>query len=143
RLIELLPPSQTVVEVLEDVLPDAEVLEACRSLKDKGYRIALDDVVCLREVEAYLPLADIVKVDFRLANRFAQGAMAHELRRREILPLAEKVEDQAEHRAALQMGYELFQGFFFQRPELVRRKNIELHSNSFRLLRAAQEPELD
>jgi len=143
RLIELLPAAQTVVEVLEDVLPDDEVLEACRSLKEKGYRIALDDVTSLQAVEAYLPVADIVKVDFRLANRAAQAAMARELRRRGILALAEKVEDREEHRAALQMGYELFQGFFFQRPEVVRRKNIELHSNCFRLLRAAQEPELD
>jgi EAL and modified HD-GYP domain-containing signal transduction protein len=143
RLVELLPPAQTVVEVLEDVLPDREVLEACRSLKQKGYRIALDDVACLREVEAYLLLTDIVKVDFRLASRVAQAAMAYELRRREILALAEKVEDEEEHRAAMQMGYELFQGFFFQRPEVVHQRNIEIHSNHFRLLRAAQEPELD
>ena len=59
------------------------------------------------------------------------------------MALAEKVEDEEEHRAAMQMGYELFQGFFFQRPEVVQRKNIELHSNYFRLLQAAQEPELD
>ncbi|MFZ0707466.1 MAG: EAL domain-containing protein [Candidatus Korobacteraceae bacterium] len=143
RLIELLPPSQTVVEVLEDVLPDREVLEACRSLKEKGYRIALDDVVCLRDVEAYLPLADIVKVDFRLASRVSQATMAYQLHQRGILALAEKVEDREEHSAAMHMGYELFQGFFFQRPEVVQRRNIELHSNTFRLLRAAQEPELD
>jgi len=143
RLIELLPPSQTVVEVLEDVLPDGEVLEACRSLKEKGYRIALDDVVSLREVEAYLPLADVVKVDFRLAGRVAQATIAYELHQRGILALAEKVEDREEHRAAMQMGYELFQGFFFQRPQVVQRRNIELHSNSFRLLQAAQAPELD
>jgi c-di-GMP-related signal transduction protein len=143
RLIELLPPSQTVVEVLEDVLPDGEVLDACRSLREKGYRIALDDVASLRDVEAYLPLTDIVKVDFRLASRAAQAAMARELHQRGILPLAEKVEDGKEHRAAMQMGYELFQGFFFQRPEVLQRQNVELHSNCFRLLRAAQEPELD
>lgn len=143
RLIEVLPPSQTVVEVLEDVLPDGEVLEACRCLREKGYRIALDDVTSLRDVEAYLPLADIVKVDFRDANRAAQAAMAYELHQRGILALAEKVEDGEEHRAAMQMGYELFQGFFYQKPEVVCRKNIDLHSNNFRLLKAAQEPELD
>jgi c-di-GMP-related signal transduction protein len=59
------------------------------------------------------------------------------------MALAEKVEDEEEHRAAMQMGYELFQGFFFQRPEVVRRRNIEIHSSYFRLLQAAQEPELD
>ncbi len=145
RLIELLPPSRTVIEVLEDVLPDREVLEACRALKEKGYLIALDDVRSLREVEPYFPLADIVKVDFRLANGARQQEeMAREIRGRGMRALAEKVENEKERRAAINMGYELFQGFFFQRPEIVHRKDIgATHSNCLRLLTAAHQPELD
>ena len=40
---EALPAEHTVVELLEDVEPDAAVLAACRRLKDAGYRLALDD----------------------------------------------------------------------------------------------------
>ncbi len=144
RLIELLPPARTVIEILEDVLPDREVLEACRALKEKGYLIALDDVCSLREVEPYLSLADIIKVDFRLTNSTRQQEMAREVRGRGMLALAEKVENGNEHRAAIAMGYELFQGFFFQRPEIVQRKSISAsHSNCLRLLKAVQQPELD
>ena len=144
RLIELLPPTRTVAEILEDVAPDNEVLEACRALKEKGYQIALDDVCSLRELQPYLKFADIIKVDFRLTSHFQQRALAQEIRRHHLLALAEKVEDANEHRRALDMGYELFQGFFFQKPEIVQRKNICVsHMNCTRLLIAVQQPELE
>lgn len=144
RLIELLPPSRTVIEILEDVVPDDEVLEACRALKQKGYRIALDDVSSLREVQAYLGLTDIVKVDFRLTSLLQQRVLAREISRHHLVALAEKVEDANEHRRAMDMGYELFQGFFYQRPEIVQRRNICVtHMNCMRLLSAVQQGELE
>jgi c-di-GMP-related signal transduction protein len=144
RIIQLLPPSRTVVEILEDVLPDQSVLDACRGLKQKGYRIALDDVESLVAVGPFLEFADIVKVDFRLTNSVQQREMARELRRRDLLTLAEKVEDQKEHRLAMDLGYDLFQGFFFQRPEIVQHTNIESRfSNRLRVLSTIQRPDLD
>jgi c-di-GMP-related signal transduction protein len=143
RIIELLPPSRTVVEVLEDVLPDESVLDACRALKQKGYLIALDDVQCLTEVAPYLALADIVKVDFRLTNSTQQRDIAREVRPLGLQVLAEKVEDGTEHRLAMDAGYELFQGFFFQKPEMLRQNNIQsLHSTCCRVLSAVQRTEL-
>ena len=62
-LITLMPPSSTVVEVLESVPPDAEVMSACQRLKEAGYLIALDDYVNNDPREAMAELADIMKVD--------------------------------------------------------------------------------
>jgi len=39
----VLPKKRMVVEILENVEPDAEVMEACHRLKKKGYALALDD----------------------------------------------------------------------------------------------------
>ena len=41
--IELLPRESVVGEILETVEPDSEALDACRRLKARGYRFALDD----------------------------------------------------------------------------------------------------
>jgi c-di-GMP-related signal transduction protein len=41
--ITLLPPQQTVVEVLEAVPPTDVVIAACERLRKAGYTIALDD----------------------------------------------------------------------------------------------------
>lgn len=42
-LITLLPPHQTVAEILETVEPEDRVVAACKRLKAAGYLIALDD----------------------------------------------------------------------------------------------------
>lgn len=144
RQIELLPPTRTVVEILEGIDPDREMIDACRGLKERGYLIALDDVTSVAEVRPYLGVAQIVKVDFRLIQPAEQAALAAWLERNNITPLAEKVETQQEFRSALCMGYRLFQGFFLQRPELMRTREIPaLHASYVRLLEALQEPDLN
>src|ERR1039458_3903261 len=39
----ILPPQQTVAEILENVGADEDLLDACRALRDRGYRLGLDD----------------------------------------------------------------------------------------------------
>jgi EAL and modified HD-GYP domain-containing signal transduction protein len=76
RQIELLPPTRTVVEILEGIDPDREMIDACRGLKERGYLIALDDVTSVAEVRPYLGVAQIVKVDFRLIQPAERAALA-------------------------------------------------------------------
>jgi EAL and modified HD-GYP domain-containing signal transduction protein len=64
RLVTLMPPERTVLEILETVEPDDEVIEACRTLAGRGYRLALDDFVLAPGCERLLELADYVKIDF-------------------------------------------------------------------------------
>ena len=81
-LVTLLPPDQTVAEILETVEPGDRVIAACKRLKDAGYLIALDD---FGPNDPRLPLcdfADILKIDVRetkieeraaLMRRFGTG----------------------------------------------------------------------
>src|SRR5439155_16164485 len=59
-------PRQVVIEVLEDVGADEEVLDACRLLRRRGFRIALDDYSFEPARDHLLAVADIVKVDLSL-----------------------------------------------------------------------------
>lgn len=143
----LLPSESTVVEILEHIAPEPEVLDALRSLKSKRYVLALDDVICCDGNEAFLDLVDIVKFDF--------AATTPEQRRRELSRirnfcgdrvrlLAEKVEDYPQFRQACEAGFDLFQGYFFARPEVITGKVIPGHRLAqLRVLRALQEPSLD
>lgn len=89
------PPRRVVLEVLEDIEPDAELREALRRFSQRGYRIALDDFVFEKGHKRLLPLVDIVKVDVRGMWPQEVVAHAHELRARGIHKLlAEKVETQ-------------------------------------------------
>ncbi len=117
--VSLFPPKSVVIEILENIKPDQDVVEACRRLRQAGYSIALDDFVDSPDWAPLVALADIIKVDFRLTDRKEQAAIVSRYAGRKIRMLAEKVEAQEEYAAGMQMGYSLFQGYFFcRRPSL-------------------------
>jgi c-di-GMP-related signal transduction protein len=100
----LLPKDKTVIEVLETVTPDAKVVEACRRLKEAGYRIALDDFVGKAEMAPLIALADIIKVDFLATRKDERRALVKRYAPRGVCLLAEKVETQEVFREAADLG---------------------------------------
>jgi c-di-GMP-related signal transduction protein len=139
----LLPPSQTVVEVLEDVPTDELVVASCKSLKDEGYTIALDDFVADDPRHALTDLADIIKVDLRLCSVEQCADIVKRYGKRSRM-LAEKVETQEEFAAAKKLGFLYFQGYFFHKPEILPSAQIPTNQfNYLRMLQAASRPELD
>ncbi|MGA3221326.1 MAG: HDOD domain-containing protein [Acidimicrobiales bacterium] len=112
------PPSQTVVEILENVRRDPEVVAGCRQLAKSGYRLALDDYVW-EDDDPLLDLVSIVKLDVlaltpaQLAHAVGQrGGFAVEL-------VAEKVETRRQLDDCRQLGFDLYQGYLLSRPEVV------------------------
>ena len=83
----LLPKDSIVVEILEDVEQDHEVFDACRALKQRGYMIALDDVVCDDWDNPLVGFADIIKVDFRASNDRTKAALPGLMAARKIKAL--------------------------------------------------------
>ena len=139
----LLPPRQTVIEILENIPPDDSVVAACRNLKTAGYLIALDDFTHHDSRGALADIADIIKVDFRLTPPEELLGIVQRYGKRSQM-LAEKVETQQEFRAAKQMGFVYFQGYFFCRPEMLPTSRLSPNqANHLRMLQAASRPELN
>jgi EAL and modified HD-GYP domain-containing signal transduction protein len=120
----VLPPDRCVVEVLEDVTDDPDIVESIRRLKLMNYRIALDDFVFRPELKGLLPLADFVKLDFRLLGADGFREQARLLRRYRTTVIAEKIESEAEFRLCKEEGCELFQGYYLRKPELLIGRRI-------------------
>jgi EAL and modified HD-GYP domain-containing signal transduction protein len=120
----LLPARRTVVEVLETVVPDGEVIEACRRLKRAGYQVAMDDFTGEPGSTPLTPFVDIIKVDFRASSPDQRRLFAERFLPRGIKLLAEKVETWEEWREAAALGYAYFQGFFFCKPETLTRRSL-------------------
>lgn len=140
----VLPAGRSVIEVLESITPDAEVAAACAGIKKSGYRLALDDFVFRPEYELLLPMVDVVKVDFLVTKGEQRAELASRFTPRGITMLAEKVETYEEFQAGLDAGYELFQGYFFCRPEMFKGKDIPASkANLLRLMQQINRPDLD
>lgn len=143
-LMAILPRQLAVVEILEDVKPDADIITACQQLKQQGYTLALDDFVYHENFEPLLELADIIKVDFLLSNTEEQESLAKAMIPRGIKMLAEKVETHEVYEQAIKMGYQLFQGYFFARPVIISRKDIPTNKIQFlRILKDVHAQEVD
>jgi EAL and modified HD-GYP domain-containing signal transduction protein len=121
----LLPYQDTVVEILENVEPTPELMDACREISQKGYVIALDDFKYSPEFEPLIEIADIIKFDFRNTSMEEIQSYLEQIQRHDGLSLlAEKVETNDEFIAAKEMGFDYFQGYFFCKPELIKGKEI-------------------
>jgi EAL and modified HD-GYP domain-containing signal transduction protein len=120
----VLDPATLVVELLETVRPTPAVLEACRDLKARGFRLALDDQSHRTEPGPLLDLADIVKVDVIESGERLE-AVVGALASRGLDLLAEKVEDAATHARCLRLGFRLFQGFHYLRPQTLRGRDVD------------------
>ena len=140
----LLPSSQSVIEILETVEPDDEVYAACLAAKQAGYKLALDDFVFRPAYEPLLGLTDVVKVDFLATKGEERRSLVSRFGPRGIRMLAEKVETYEEFQFGLDAGYELFQGYFFCKPEVITGKDVpSVKTNLLRLIQEINRPDLD
>lgn len=144
-MVELLPPGRFVLEILETTQIDAGLAERIRALRERGYRFALDDVASDDDARLQrLALVDIVKID--LVSEPSQWMdLARQLKPRVGTLLAEKVETHEQFRQAQAAGFDLFQGFFFAKPQLLHSRRIRSPAHDvIRLVSMLdQDPDID
>ncbi|MBQ8707003.1 MAG: HDOD domain-containing protein [Succinivibrionaceae bacterium] len=125
-IIDSLPPKKVVIEILEDASPNDTLLNSVISLKQRHYTIALDDFTMDPAWDRFLPFIDIIKFDWRLSTRdeIQKYIDDHRPALENIKLLAEKIETREEFEIAKNMGFKLFQGYFFSKPEVVKSKTL-------------------
>lgn len=110
----LLDRDRFIIEILENVSLDDTMLKQLKKLKTGSYKIALDDYTGGAENEQFESI-EILKVDFMATTPQERQDIALLHKGRRVL-LAEKIETEAEYNSAVEMGYTLFQGYYFSRP---------------------------
>jgi c-di-GMP phosphodiesterase len=140
--VAVLDPQHVVVEVLETVACDAETVAACEALVGRGYTLALDDFVFTPGYEPLLRLAGIVKVDVLGRADDELRRVVEQLRPFGVRCLAERVETAAVHRRCAALGFELFQGYFYARPQMLSGREVPVQqANLIRLLNVLRDPD--
>lgn len=144
KLVTILPPKTTILEIMETVTPDHAVIRACTELHEMGYRFALDDFIFRSEMEPLIALADYIKVDFMLCPSEERKMICRKVAETGIRLIAERVETADDFATAFQEGFDYFQGYFFCRPLLMATREIPPNQrNCMALLRALHEDPLD
>jgi EAL and modified HD-GYP domain-containing signal transduction protein len=126
ELYELFEPKSVVIELLETVKPDAEVVAACKRLVGRGYTLALDDFVHAPEYKPLLELAKIVKVDVLNQSEQDLARVVAQLKPYDVRLLAERVETSEVRDTCKRLGFTLFQGYYFSRPQIVSHRELSV-----------------
>ena len=144
RLGFSLPADRVVLELLENQYVDQPLLEALAELRAAGYTVALDD---FSWDEALIPLiesVDIVKVDVLPMETADVVRNVEALRPYDVRLVAEKVETREEFNICAELGFDLFQGYFFCKPEVLSGKGIAPNRLTLlQLVAALQDPDIE
>ncbi|NTS75598.1 HDOD domain-containing protein [Catenovulum sp. SM1970] len=125
-LPSLLPKNKVMIEILEDVEPSDEVFELCRELFHQGYHIALDDFVYKPEWKRFFKFIKLIKFDIMRTPIDDVAPLIPAIKKlKRVKILAEKVETKAEFEACRKLGFDYYQGYFFCKPEIKERNDVE------------------
>lgn len=125
EIATILPCEHVVIEILENIEPTDEIINACKKLKEQGFTLALDDFVFDKKYNKLIEIIDIIKVDFIITQGYDRKKIFDLLKiNSEIKFLAEKVESIEEYNEAMYFGYSYFQGYYFSKPTILTAKSI-------------------
>ncbi len=124
--IELLPRKQIVLELLETMPLNGGIHDRALALKAQGFRLALDDHTYSSRNAAFYQFVDIVKINLLTTPKETLREMVKELGDFPVTLLAECVETMEQFEECRELGFELFQGYFFARPVVLKRKAPEI-----------------
>lgn len=125
-VVELLPPDKTVLELLETIEITPEIVARCQTLRKAGFHFALDDIVQMTAAhESLMHLIDVVKIDIAAMPPENVPGLVSMAGRAGVKLLAEKVESLEQANWCRDLGFELFQGYFFARPVILEGRRAD------------------
>ncbi|WP_243361939.1 EAL and HDOD domain-containing protein [Fundidesulfovibrio terrae] len=139
-----LPADKTVVQVEEGILLDDPLLAALDALKAEGFQIAVNGFQARPDAAPLLELADLAIVDVLGKTPESLAPILKPLHDRKITAMARKVEDEDAFATAKKLGFSLFQGYFFKKPEVVAGRRLASNEIArLKLLRLTQSDQPD
>ena len=140
----LFPKDLLGVEIFETAKPEERVIQACERIKKAGYLMVMDDFVFNEPYHQLLKFADMIKVDFLVNSPGKIRLFAQKAASQKLTLLAEKIETRKDYNEALELGFHYFQGFFFQKPELISRQDMPGYKlNYLHILKKIHDPVLE
>jgi len=125
EVLELLPQEHVVIELLESIEPSPLLVERCRALKEAGFSLALDDHQYSPDFAELYAIVDIIKIDLLLTPLESLPDILEFLRPYPCKLLAEKVESIEQFAACHTLGFDFFQGYYFARPDILKKKKMD------------------
>jgi c-di-GMP phosphodiesterase len=123
NLVLVLPTEATILGIPAGVEPTQKVVDACRALKGRGFRLSLDDFDWINITHPLLNHADYIRGDFRLMDASMRQQLQQRAPKSAIL-VGQKVETQEDYAQACASGFTHFQGSYLCQPVLLKKRKV-------------------
>lgn len=128
-VLDVLPKENLVLEIVETTNVTPDIIKRVEQYFSEGFTFALDDFILSADYfQMFMPLfpyVEYLKVDMKENCLAKMDRVEKIFNRKHMKLLAEKVETRADFEFANDSGFELFQGFFFEKPAVIQKRNIE------------------
>jgi len=121
----LLPAQQTVIEIVQSLLPQEDMLAGCLRLHEEGFSLALDGISSAGDIERLAALVSFVKIDLRATDPESLQPLVEHCRSLGMIVVAQKVETNDEFNRCLDLGFDYFQGYLLARPTQVAGRALD------------------
>jgi EAL and modified HD-GYP domain-containing signal transduction protein len=122
--VRVLPPKLAVLELSASVESTPSLLAASSQLKALGFRLALVNSTGELESWALAELVDYIKVDIAKVDAAGRQNLLRQLKGSTARLVAQNVETREQYGQVCKEGFELFQGYYFCRPEALESRTI-------------------
>jgi EAL and modified HD-GYP domain-containing signal transduction protein len=141
-VVDLLP-AEAILEISATHGVDGELVNTIDDLKRDGRVVAVDDFRYAPETEPLLRLVDFVKLDLVALGLGQVRRQVARMRRLGLRLVANRVENARDRAVCLEAGCDLFQGYFFCRPEVMASRQIDANRLAvLDLLAVLQDPRI-
>lgn len=136
-------PETMYIEILEDQTLTPDFFTAIKKWRAAGYRFVLDDYQFDAKSKELLPWISIVKVDVLATPPEQYLDQIAELKTKGLILLAEKIENKAMFELCQSLGFDLYQGYYLQRPEIIKGRKIDAATHdAITLVNALQDKDI-
>lgn len=125
---ELLPRFDALhplmLEISSNTLGNAPLLRSLKELKQLGSSIVLGEFIDSKSCTKLLSISDYVKIDVSGKDGLELKSTVDVLHQKGIKVIAKKVETEAQFQILKTLGFDYFQGYFFNNPTIINGKKL-------------------
>jgi len=133
-LLEQMPKDIFVFSLMPRMAFNMAIARRVVELRRKGFDIALNDAILdddlMRRIGPLLPYFSYIKIDVERSPRESFHTLLERIKRYDGTLIAAKVETPETTQMCENLGFGLFQGYFFAKPQLLKQQKIDPHYRS-------------
>ena len=124
KIGHILPTEQVVLEIEENTEPSDAFLDGMKDLVSEGFSIALDNFNYDPKWDPILKYTSVVKINVHKKPIAQIKAQYDILKKRGVLLLANGLETETDYDIYHKMGFDYFQGYFFEKPNIIEKDKL-------------------